>query len=153
MHRVTRGLAAFALSAGIAAAVLPPVSASAAVAPARITAYNWAVSQRGKPYIWGGTGPGGYDCSGLVYAAYRRAGIILPRTTYEMLAALWTGKLIWERSARRGDLAFWPGGGHVELYTGGAYTFGAQTSGTAVGWHRWSIWWHPVEFLRVRGAG
>ena len=35
----------------------------------------------GCSYIWGGTGPSGYDCSGLVQAAYAQAGISLPRTT------------------------------------------------------------------------
>jgi hypothetical protein len=53
--------------------------------PTRLRAYNWAKTQYRKPYEYGGTGPSGYDCSGLVMEAYRHAGISLPRTTYEML--------------------------------------------------------------------
>src|SRR5215813_7761853 len=54
--------------------------------PVRLRAYWWALSKKGHPYVYGGTGPG-YDCSGLVMMAYRHAGIHLPRTTYGMLAS------------------------------------------------------------------
>jgi len=64
------------------------------VLPARIRAFGWAETQARKPYAWGGTGTSGYDCSGLVYdcsglvmEAYLHAGVSLPRTTDEMLAA------------------------------------------------------------------
>jgi cell wall-associated NlpC family hydrolase len=149
MKNFRRGLAVLALSSGLAITVLAPSPASAAAPSPRAVAYAWALTQRGKPYIWGGSGPWGYDCSGLVYAAYRRAGDPIPRTTYGMLAS---GKLVWERTPRRGDLAFF-GSGHVELYTGGRWTFGAQTFGTRVGYHLWSIWWHPTAFYQVRYAG
>jgi NlpC/P60 family len=114
----------------------------------RIIAWQWAEKQRGKPYIWGGTGPQGFDCSGLVYAAYRQAGFILPRTTYEMLAS-WQLVRIPRSKARRGDLAFF-GSGHVELFGWGDWTFGAEAPGTLLGFHQWNAFWYPTMFFRVR---
>ncbi len=143
-----------------AAVVRPPADAAktpaarrAAAAAAldariRITAWRWALRQRGKPYIWGGTGPVGFDCSGLVYAAYRAAGLTLPRTTYEMLDS-WRLVRIPKWKARRGDLAFF-GSGHVELYAWGNWTFGAATTGTLVGFHEMNSFWHPTMYFEVR---
>lgn len=51
------------------------------------TALAFALSQLGVPYVFGGEGPSGYDCSGLVQAAYRTAGIDLPRTAQEQYDA------------------------------------------------------------------
>ncbi len=114
----------------------------------RLSIWHWAVEQRGKPYIWGGTGPAGFDCSGLVYAAYLARGIRLPRTTYEMLGS-WRLVRIRKSHARRGDLAFF-GTGHVELYAGGNWTFGAAAPGTSIGYHRMNSYWHPTMYFRVR---
>ncbi len=121
---------------------------AAAAARMRMRVWHFAMHQRGKPYIWGGTGPGGFDCSGLVFAAYRAAGIRLPRTTYEMLGS-WRLVRIPKWRARRGDLAFF-GPGHVELYEWGRWTFGAQDYGTRIGFHAMNYWWHPTMYFRVR---
>jgi peptidoglycan DL-endopeptidase CwlO len=123
-------------------------TAAARAARIRLRAWRWALSQRGKPYIWGGTGPVGFDCSGLVYAAYRAAGLTLPRTTYEMLDS-WRLVRIPKWKARRGDLAFF-GSGHVELYAWGNWTFGAATTGTLVGFHEMNSFWHPTMYFEVR---
>ena len=116
--------------------------------PAGDRALDWAEKYAlGRPYQWGATGPYGYDCSGLVYAAFQHVGVFLPRDTYGMLAS---SKLRPVLYPQRGDLAFF-GSGHVEIVTiwGRWVTFGAQNYGTTVGWHRGNAWWHPTMFFRV----
>ena len=121
-------------------------AASKVVLPTRIRALNWAKTQYGKPYIFGGTGPGGYDCSGLVMVAYRHAGIALPRTTFGMLGSK---HLMRVAHPLKGDLAFY-GSGHVELYAHGSWTYGAHSSGERIGWIQFGPWWHPTAYYRVR---
>lgn len=117
----------------------------------RLAVWHFALNQRGKPYMWGGTGPAGFDCSGLVYAAYLSRGIRLPRTTYEMLHS-WRLVRIPKSSAKRGDLAFF-GTGHVELYGWGNWTFGAADAGTRIGYHLMNAYWHPTMYFKVRRLG
>lgn len=114
--------------------------------PARLRAYYWARTQAGKPYEWGGTGPWGYDCSGLVMMAYRHAGIRLPRTTYAMLASPLLARVA---HPHIGDLAFY-GLGHVELFRKWGYTFGAHDFGTPVSLVHYGWGWRPTAFYRVR---
>ena len=140
-------------AASALAAEASPASSAQAISGAahrskRWHALHWAYTQRGKPYQWAGTGPRGYDCSGLVYAAYRHEGFRLPRTTHAML---YSRKLYRVRRPLPGDLAFY-GSGHVELYVRRGMTFGAAHTGTRIGWHRYSRWWHPTGYFRVRGA-
>lgn len=152
MLRRAAALAAIVLTLGLAAlASNHDASASAATVPARLVAMRWAVTQRGEPYVFGGTGPG-YDCSGLVMEAYRHAGITLPRTTTQMLADGRQLVRIPRSEARWGDLAFY-GSGHVELYYGNDVvnrTFGAHESGTLVGPIRFGGSWVPTAYYRVR---
>lgn len=132
-------------------------AAQARTVPRYVHAYNWAKTQAGCWYAWGGTGPcwQGYDCSGLVYTAYRHAGVsYFGRTTYDMLAS---GRLHLVHRPRAGELAFF-GSGHVELFVrsvpGGGWTFGALEGGTQVGYHRYwnQSGWHPTEFDYVWGS-
>jgi cell wall-associated NlpC family hydrolase len=142
------GLAAPAQAQAQAPVSSKPVGAAKAAAWMRLAVWRYAFAQRRKPYIWGATGPFGFDCSGLVYSAYRAAGITLPRTTYEMLGS-WRLVRIRKSQARRGDLAFF-GTSHVELYVRGPWTYGAQETGTVIGFHRMNAWWHPTMYFRVR---
>ena len=147
---VTRGRIAAVLLAGGTLSSAP--RAHAATNPPRLVAFDWAKSQAGKPYIYGGTGPNGYDCSGLVYAAYKRAGFTLPRTTNEMLSSSKFGRT---GNPRPGELAFF-GTGHVEFVTNEHNTtYGALHSGTVLWWHKWysGSSWHPTVYLYVRHAG
>ena len=139
-------VAAPAHSLAAAAATKPAVRSAAKPLPARLKAFYWARSQYGKAYEYGGIGPSGYDCSGLVMEAYRHAGITLPRTTYGMLGSR---LLVRVRVPLKGDLAFY-GSGHVELYAHGDWTFGAHAAGQIIGWIEFGPWWHPTAYYRVR---
>ena len=128
------------------------LSASTTTTPKRVRALHYAETYRGCWYHYGNTGPcsRGFDCSGLVYRAYRHEGYAIPRTTYGMLG-WWRLVRVWH--PKRGDLAFY-GSGHVELMTKFSHTtFGAHDTGTRVSFIHWSSSWHPTEYFRVRGAG
>jgi cell wall-associated NlpC family hydrolase len=129
------------------ASPLASVPASASSPPKRVAALRWAEHRAGKWYCWGGAGPSCFDCSGLVMKAYEHAGITLPRTTTGMLDSHKLRRIS-ARDRQRGDLAFY-GSGHVELVTNRG-TFGAEDSGTRLGWHHPSRWWHPTMYFRVR---
>lgn len=79
-------------------------------------AVSYAYSKLGSPYVWGATGPDAFDCSGLTQAAYRSAGISLPRTTYAQIDA---GRRVSRSELRPGDLVFFYSGiSHVGIYVG-----------------------------------
>jgi cell wall-associated NlpC family hydrolase len=139
-------LTVLAVSAVWLAPVAPAAASTAPPAPARLTALRWAEAQAGKPYIYGGTGPYGFDCSGLVMEAYRHAGIALPRTTYAMWASSHLRRIP-ASQRQRGDIAFY-GLGHVELVTSRG-TFGALQQGDPVGWHHPSGWWQVTAYFRA----
>lgn len=87
---------------------------------------NAAYSQIGVPYVWGGTTPGvGLDCSGLVQYCYRQAGISIPRTSGDILAA---GTIV--SNPQPGDIC-WTSG-HVAIYIGGGQMIEAQQTGVPV---------------------
>jgi cell wall-associated NlpC family hydrolase len=68
---------------------------------------DYALAQRGKPYRWGGTGPDAFDCSGIVYMAYRKAGLSIPRTTFGQ----WPfGVRVRNGGEQPGDLVFFNSG-------------------------------------------
>jgi cell wall-associated NlpC family hydrolase len=84
-------------------------------------AVSWALSRIGTPYVWGGETPGvGFDCSGLVQAAYAVAGVALPRVAQDQYDA--TPKLTAGAALAPGDLVFFGGGpdsiDHVGLFVG-----------------------------------
>jgi cell wall-associated NlpC family hydrolase len=80
---VPGGFVASAVAAGVLLAVLGHHSRTAGAAPgkAAAAAIAYARQQAGKPYEWGGAGPGAFDCSGLVMKAYASAGVSIARTS------------------------------------------------------------------------
>lgn len=97
------------------------------------TALQFAYAQIGKPYQWGGEGPGSYDCSGLTQTAWRNAGVSIPRTTWEQ----------WSWGAGRrvpldlnrlqpGDLLFSKGLGHMGMYAGNGKMVHAPRTGDII---------------------
>jgi cell wall-associated NlpC family hydrolase len=107
---------ALAQSYGGTTASLVPTGSSAG-----LVAAEWAMQQIGTPYIWGGETVGvGFDCSGLVQAAYRAAGVSLPRVAQDQYDA--TAEVPPGAPLEVGDLVFFGGGpgdiDHVGLYVG-----------------------------------
>lgn len=86
-----------------------------------LRALEWARTQIGKPYRYGGAGPDAYDCSGLTLRAFEAAGAQLPRTTRDQWAK--TRRVALD-DLRPGDLVFWSSNGepsgihHVAIYAG-----------------------------------
>jgi len=113
--KVLRGLVADALPV-IAAPEPPGARPASSWRPGRAVAF--ALRQRGKPYRWGAEGPGAFDCSGLTWAAWRTAGVAIPRTTAGQLAGLPRAR----GPLRPGDLLIYPSRGpsrrHVAMVVG-----------------------------------
>lgn len=115
LDELSPGQAAAVASAG---SVAHPLTVADVHAPdARAAqAVAFAFAQLGKPYVWGATGPGAYDCSGLAQAAWAAAGVSLPRTTYSQINA---GTRVPESQLEPGDLVFFYAGvSHVGIYIG-----------------------------------
>lgn len=94
------------------------------------SALNFALAQLGKPYIWGGTGPTGYDCSGLMMASWGKAGVSLPRTAAAQYAA---GTPVSTSDLQPGDLVlFYPGITHVGMYIGDGKFIHASSPRTGI---------------------
>jgi cell wall-associated NlpC family hydrolase len=92
------------------------------------TVLAYARAQIGKPYVWGGVGPNGFDCSGLTMKAYQTVGITLPHWTKTQVLM---GKPVSRSQLQPGDLVF-PNTGHVQLYSGGGKVVEAAKPGTKI---------------------
>ncbi|WP_394275671.1 NlpC/P60 family protein [Luteococcus sp.] len=107
------------------------------------TAVSFALSQVGKSYVMGATGPGAYDCSGLMLRAWEKAGVGLPRTSQAQFGA---GTSIPTSQLQPGDLVFYYSGiSHVGMYIGNGMIVHAANprSGVKVA---------PVDQMPLTGA-
>ncbi|MET9799384.1 NlpC/P60 family protein [Streptomyces sp. NPDC006368] len=101
----------------------------------------FARAQIGKPYVRGATGPSSYDCSGLTQAAWKAAGVDLPRTTWEQAEV---GTRVPTDELRRGDLVFFhDDSSHVGIYQGDGMMIHASKPGTNV--REESIFFMPIH--------
>lgn len=125
------------------------------------TMIGWARKQLGRPYIWGGAGPIGYDCSGLVLQGVHAAGLVVPTITtylhqqddFSSATAFYgsTLKHLPLSHRRRGDLVFWGEGStvtHVAIYLGNDRVLEAVRPII----RRTSLWSHstPLKAYAVR---
>jgi cell wall-associated NlpC family hydrolase len=113
-----------------------------------------AIALEGTPYVWGGSQPGGFDCSGLVQYVYGQLGVKLPRTSEnQATVGAPVGTL---SSAEPGDLLFFAGSdgtaaapGHVGIYVGNGEMIDAPYTGTSVQAHSISTAGSLVAIRRV----
>lgn len=117
---------------------------SAAPAAKYGSVVGYALSFQGVPYVYGGTSPSGFDCSGLVQYVFAAFGKQLPRTAGAQKAVCTP---ISESQLQPGDLVFW-GTGHVGIYIGGGNFVHAPTTGDHVKVTSMN-YYHPDSYGRV----
>jgi hypothetical protein len=124
-----------------------PIPAPVATTEAALT---WAFSELGKPYVWGGTGPDVFDCSGLTQYSWAHAGVAIPRVAIDQYNYTIPVPL---SQLRPGDLVYYGTDvHHVGMYIGGGLMINAPHTGTVV--QISSIWWSDLyAFGRVHSAG
>jgi len=112
-------------------------------------AANVALQQVGVPYQYGGSTPGGFDCSGLVHYSYAHAGKDIPRTTAGQWANL---SPVEDSNMRAGDLLFFSIAGkmsHVGMYLGGGRFVHAPSSGKVVAIESLGSDYYRKAFIRA----
>ena len=106
-----------------------------------------ALGEQGVPYVWGGSSPGGFDCSGLVMYAYSAVGVSLPHSSY---AQYNMGVAVPRDQLQPGDLVFFDGLGHEGLYIGGGMFVHAPHTGTVVQVASLDSGWYAATYVGAR---
>ncbi|WHP16560.1 C40 family peptidase [Cellulomonas sp. ES6] len=114
----------------------PPASANGSVV------VEVASALVGVPYVYGGTTPAGFDCSGFTSYAYAQVGISIPRTSTAQRDA---GTVVSRDQAQPGDLIWSPG--HIAIYAGGNFQVDAPVPGKSVQIRE--IWQSDPLFIRI----
>ncbi|WP_404192863.1 C40 family peptidase [Streptomyces tauricus] len=128
-----------AAGTGTGTGSVPGADSSSSTKAAKALAF--ARAQIGKPYVWGASGPGSYDCSGLTQAAWKAAGVTLPRTTWDQVE---TGTTVSVDNAQPGDLVFFYDDiSHVGIYIGDGMMIHAPKPGAYV--REESIYYMPIH--------
>lgn len=115
---------------------------------------NYSKTFLGTPYVWGGTTPSGFDCSGFTQYVYKRFGIDITRTTYTQINV---GTPVSRSELQLGDLVF-TSAGHVGLYVGNNQIIHSPKTGDVVKISTiWSFYaarrilTQPVQTIEFRG--
>lgn len=135
---------------GGAVKTLPRAQPAPATSTAAAKAVSFARAQLGKPYVYGGTGPHAWDCSGLTQAAWRAAGITLPRVA---LAQFRASRVVAPSEIRPGDLVVYLGGAHIAIYIGGGKIIEAPSPGHVVRTAPFRTGWYATHFTAVVRPG
>ncbi|MEU7065789.1 NlpC/P60 family protein [Streptomyces sp. NPDC046161] len=109
---------------------LPDLSSAVPASSRAAAAVRAARAAVGRPYVWGSTGPSGFDCSGLMVWSYRHAGVSLPRTSQ---AQRYAGRRVPLSQAQPGDLVTYRSdASHVAMYVGNGQVVHAPYPGARV---------------------
>jgi peptidoglycan hydrolase-like protein with peptidoglycan-binding domain len=103
-----------------------------------VRALHVAMQYRGVKYVWGGSTPRGFDCSGLIWYAYLRLGVHIPRVTYGQWAI---GRHVPRSQLRPGDLLFFHERGHVGIFMGHGWFLHAPMTGQVIHASRFAGWY------------
>ncbi|MFJ8958747.1 C40 family peptidase [Lentzea sp. NPDC102401] len=107
----------------------PKVTVNAPAGAAGV-ALTFALGEQGKPYVFGSNGPNSWDCSSLMQAAYRAAGVSIPRVTYDQAKV---GRGVGRGEVAPGDLIiYYAGQSHVAMAVDGTRAVHASTEGVPV---------------------
>nr|WP_225951735.1 peptidoglycan hydrolase RipC [Mycobacterium sp. OAS707] len=110
--------------------VAPPGAEPGGGSPEAATVIQAALSRIGSPYVWGGSGPGQFDCSGLVMWSFQQAGISLPHSSQALAQG---GQPVSMDQIQPGDLVtYYSDASHVGIYIGDGMMVHASTYGTPV---------------------
>jgi len=134
----------------------PVVIGSSAVTPEGVTvappsryggAVGIAMQYLGTPYVWGGSSPGGFDCSGFVMYVYSQIGVSLP---HNAAAQYGYGAPVSRDQLEPGDLVFFDGLGHVGIYIGGGQFIHSPHTGDVVKISSLDESWYSATFVGAR---
>jgi cell wall-associated NlpC family hydrolase len=132
----------------VGATAIAPQSLTVVAPPSTHSgAADAALGQLGTPYVWAGSQPGGFDCSGLVMWAFAQVGVSLPHSSY---AQYGYGVPVSRDQLQPGDLVFFDGLGHVGIYIGGDQFVHAPHTGDVVKISSLSEGWYTSTFVGAR---
>jgi cell wall-associated NlpC family hydrolase len=150
-----------ALTLFVAPALVRPLTGRAQVAPKprptrRLAAANFAFGLRvvsyakhflGVPYVYGGSTPRGFDCSGFVRYVYAHFGVTLPHSSYAQFS---DGRRVRRGSLHPGDLVFFDSVGHVGIYIGNGQFVHAPHTGDVVKISSLYESWYAATYVGAR---